>query len=148
MIDEPMDVNENWPVALKRQEALGLLQDLLGEERTEQVWKELLAPLYDVMEVRRVYTLLMRCRYCGRPHPASPTGATWAAKGRPVPGHALNCRYYVGPLYHHRTGSHRALTGDHADCSCGRSYPDSVWDDPRPQCPDAALDWRGPRPVE
>jgi len=145
--DRPRDIEQEWPVFAARQTARERLSALIEDpEIAQTVWDTYVSPMDDAMAARQVYTLLLRCRVCSKPHPASPTAVTWTAKGRPLPGHMMSCPHYVGPLEHHKTGGHQALMGWHADCSCGKSYPDDLWAAPPDHCPDAAIDWRGPRP--
>lgn len=141
--DNPADIEQEWPKHVTRQAARQELENLVGDlEVVQVVWNDLLAPLYDAMAARLVYTRMLRCRSCGRPHPASPTGQTWTAKGREVPGHATHCQHYTGPLEHRPTLYEKALIGYRHVCLCGRSYPD----EDGAQCPDTDVDWRGPRP--
>jgi hypothetical protein len=74
------------------------------------------------------------CRYCG----GRPNG--YAGK-RPKP-HAMRCQLYVGPLEHRFAGKSETFLGYVDECTCGRS-----WRDEDGGCPDAALDWRGPKPA-
>lgn len=78
-----------------------------------------------------------RCRICGATDPDFP----WPEHRRRP--HAMHCRLYVGPLEHEKRGGRPGVLGIgwRNDCTCGRSYSD---EDGR--CPDAAVDWRGPRP--
>lgn len=145
--DAPLDIEQEWPRPYHRAAALKhLAQQVTAEELDEKaaqlVWDMFLAPLYDVMAARAVYTRMLSCRSCGRPHPASPRGQRSIAKKLPVPPHARHCPHYVGPLDHRAVKVEKGLIGWRLLCSCGQTYPD----EPNTVCPNADVDWRGPRP--
>lgn len=77
-----------------------------------------------------------KCRNCG-----ALILENWArVLRREVQPHRMWCSFYVGPLEHHRTGSHKMAIGWANGCSCGKS-----WRDEDGGCPDAAETWRGPK---
>ena len=139
---EPLDTNLHMPKVLGREEAAERLLALLPAELVDQVWDELIAPLYDARQMS-IHWTRGQCRRCSAPHPDS-----HYAKTRHRLGHAMHCPLYVGPLEHRVVRGHQALMGWHNDCSCGRSYPCEAWAVPPVRCPDADVDWRGPRPTE
>lgn len=144
--DEPIDIDKVWPVFPGRQVALQRLGELIEDpEAAQTVWDTYVAPLYDRMAAYTVYDRLMHCKSCGVAHPAHPTAVAWAAMGKPPRGHAMHCLRYTGPLEHRPTRLEKGVIGYRHLCTCGTSYPADA--DPL-QCPDAALDWRGPRPVQ
>lgn len=141
--DDPRDIDHEWPVPARREIARERLEQLFTEsDIAQRFWNGYVAPLYDALAAQAVYSARMRCRICGRPHPASPTGQAWKAKGKPVPAHATWCAHYTGPLTHTRAKTEKAVTGWKHLCTCGESYPA----EDGAQCPRAHVDWRGPRP--
>lgn len=136
--DQPRDIEQEWPVPAPRLIARERLEQLIDDpEAAQAVWNAYVAPLYDALAARAIYSGRMRCRICGRSHPASPL-----AKGKPVRDHAMWCAHYVGPLEHRKARTEKALIGYHRLCTCGATYPD----EDGAQCPSAHVDWRGPRP--
>jgi hypothetical protein len=136
--DRPIDIEHEWPVPAPRQMARERLAQLIDDpEAAQAVWNAYVAPLYDALAVRAVYSARRRCRICGRSHPTNPL-----TKGKPVKDHSMWCAHYVGPLVHRAAKATKAPLGWHLLCSCGQTYPD----EPNTVCPSAHVDWRGPRP--
>lgn len=137
---DPLDIDQHWPKPLTRDEAAAHLESIIPSGYVDAVWDELIAPLYDA---RRFTAEWPRgtCKRCYVRHPAHPM----TGPGRDT-GHRMRCPKYVGPLTHKKAHSHRMAYGNYkAECSCGKSY-DEYDDDGNPNsCPDAAVDWRGPR---
>lgn len=154
--DEPRNTDREWPVPLMRGAALWDLNRLVEEEHlsdkaAQYVWDMLMQPLYDRRQLAVGWDSKKRCRRCQAMHPAhldydkSPY--------RQV--HQMYCPKYVGPLEHRMRTSDLTFTGAlRYTCSCGQIYPahtDDVFEEGslgENLCPDAAVDWRGPRPVE
>lgn len=141
----PLDTDRFIPDVPKREAAIARVLELLPAELADAVWDEIIGPLYDSRTMRTDWRR-GDCIRCSTPHPALWAGTRAARDGKPWPGHRQDCPKYVGPLAHRVLRGHQALMGYMNDCACGRSYPDDAWADPPVQCPDAALDWRGPRP--
>jgi hypothetical protein len=142
-VKPPLDTDLHLPHVLSRDDAVARLLELLPADDADRVWDEIIGPLYDARQMRLGWRN-GHCIRCGVPHPESQR----VTSTRPWPGHRMTCRKYVGPLEHRIVNGHQALMGWNSDCSCGRSYLDDVWAEPRQTCPDAALDWRGPRPED
>lgn len=152
--DKPLDIEAAWPRPFDREQArerlAGLIED---QEAAQEVWNDLLAPLYDALRARAVYSGTMSCRVCGKPHAASYRAVQRAAKGLEPMKHAMHCPHYVGPLEHRRVSAVNdtfSITGEAmSTCACGRRYP--YWDDENQRvtadCPDAAVDYRDARPL-
>lgn len=131
---EPLDTDLHMPVVVDREQAAQRLLSLLPADLADEVWDELIAPLYDARQMS-IRWQRGQCRSCGVPHPESQF-----AKTKRRVGHSMHCPLYVGPLEHRVVRGHQALMGWHNDCSC------DAWAVPPVQCPDAGVDWRGPRP--
>lgn len=141
----PLDTDLHLPAVLDREAAAARVLELLPVELADTVWDEIIGPLYDSRAMRLRWRN-GRCIQCSIEHPARWPDTLPGRKGRPWPGHLSRCRFYVGPLEHRVVNGHQGSFGWRNDCSCGTSYPDDAWADPPVKCPDAALDWRGPRP--
>ncbi len=149
--DEPRDIDQDWPVAFNRDVARRDLERLskdgeLSQEAAQLVWDYFLAPLYD----RRVATYEwpgQRCRRCNAMHPSHKDYDRFPSRQT----HAMRCSKYVGPLEHRsvRTDDDFFNAPRH-ECVCGQFYPHWADEDATVlgTCPDAAVDWRGPRPVQ
>jgi hypothetical protein len=136
--DDPRDIDNEWPVPPPRAMTRERLEQLITDPEIAQAgWNGYVAPLYDTLAARAIYSGSMRCRICGKPHARSPY-----MHGKAPREHAMWCRHYVGPLTHAKARTEKALIGYKILCTCGNSYPA----DGTAQCPDAHLDWRGPRP--
>jgi hypothetical protein len=131
-VREPLDIDQVIPSVMDREAAAQRLLGLLPAEHADQVWDELIAPLYDARTWARRWPG-GRCRSCSVSHP----GMTMSGIVRP---HRMSCPRYVGPLQHRYATGHQALMGWKNVCTCGARY------DPDESCPDADVDWRGPRP--
>jgi hypothetical protein len=139
-----MDIDKGWPTVLKRQEALGLLQDLVPEELAEQVWKALLAPMYDRLRITQQWPR-GKCVHCGAVHPL----ALRPSQPRRELFHTMKCPKYTGPL-EHRPAQRMSMMLGHINvlCTCGQRYAERNDDDVKQNCPNRALDWRGARRVQ
>lgn len=137
---EPLDTDLHMPLVMDREEAAQRLLGLLPADLADQVWDDLIAPLYDARQMS-IRWQRGQCRSCGAPHPESTT-----AKTRLYKGHARHCRLYVGPLEHHSVGGFASFAGWRRRCSCGQSWLEYSGGELRESCPDADVDWRGPRP--
>jgi hypothetical protein len=137
--DNPRDIDVEWSVPAPRNMARERLEQLVKDpEAAQAVWNAYVAPLYDALRTRQVYSPKMRCRMCGRPHPAGP----WSQlKGKPVPDHSMWCPHYVGPVEHRPGQVRKTVDGFIRLCTCGSSYP--LGEDS--ECPKAHMDWKGPR---
>lgn len=139
---EPADIDQHWPKPRTREEAAERLASIIPAAYVDTVWDELIAPLYDARRFAREWPR-GTCHRCYVRHPEHPAAGVSPRTGR----HFMRCPKYVGPLEHRSAHSHLMAFGSlRHDCTCGKSYPD--WDeDGQPGiCPDAHLDWRGPRP--
>jgi hypothetical protein len=137
---EPLNTDLHLPVVLGREEAAQRLLSLLPAETADVVWDELIAPLYDARSMS-VRWRRGQCLRCNAPHPESEFART-----KKRLGHLMYCPLYVGPLEHHYAGGRQAFAGWRRTCSCGQSWLEYVDGEHRETCPDAAVDWRGPRP--
>jgi hypothetical protein len=143
-VKPPLDTDLHLPAVLSREQAAERLLELLADpDDADRIWDEIIGSLYD----SRQWSSQWRnghCRHCRVEHPA------WWAQRHPAdrqwPGHRTYCPRYVGPLEHHETGGHHAFMGWRQGCSCGQSWLQYDDEGNKQTCPDAALDWRGPRP--
>jgi len=62
--------------------------------------------------------------------------------GKQLQPHRMTCRFYVGPVEHHKTGGHQMLTHWATHCTCGNSWDAEQSD----ECPNSAEVWRAPTP--
>lgn len=137
-IDEPLDIDRHWPRPPGREDALQRLTALVAGREAEAIWRELIGPLYDA---RRFASEWPRgsCRRCHIVHPDYPSPGAKIINGK----HRMRCPKYVGPLEHRIANSFlTAFGGIRNECICGASYTAEA-----ATCPDAELDWRGPRPA-
>jgi hypothetical protein len=74
-----------------------------------------------------------KCTWC-----TAPLDAPWKPDRQPH-AHFMHCKYYTGPLEHHRRDS---STSTISTCTCGR-----FWRENAEVCPDAGETWRGPLPA-
>lgn len=138
--DDPRDIDQEWVIPPPRAMARERLEQLITDpEAAQAVWNAYVAPLYDTLAVRAIYSGSMRCRICGKPHVRSPY---YKVTGKEPRDHAMWCRHYVGPLTHAKAKTEKAVVGYKILCTCGSSYPTGDG----AQCPDAHMDWRGPHP--
>lgn len=135
---EPLDTDLQMPKPLVREDAAQRLLELLAPDVADVVWDELIAPLYDAREFGRRWPR-GNCAHCHVPHPA----VSLSGKVRP---HRTYCPRYVGPLEHNLQGGNQSFAGWRLRCSCGQSWLEYAEGERRETCPDAAVDWRGPRP--
>jgi hypothetical protein len=139
-VKPPLDTDRHLPAVLSREQAVERLLELLPADDADRVWDEIIGALYDA----RVLHLGWRggiCIRCSVPHPENPRrlSATW-------PGHRPACPKYVGPLEHRIVSGHQGPVGWRVACSCGQTWLEYDDDGNKRGCPNAALDWRGPRP--
>lgn len=150
MIDEPEDIEVNWPRPMTREAAQRELADLLGPSRAslaQDVWDTLLSPLYDLLAAKSRYPSRGHC-LCGAVHPSWKLPNYTGKRTK----HRMTCPHYTGPLKHHRVQalneSFFASGGAQAYCACGKRYP--YWADEEKRivaaCPDILFVWRGERP--
>jgi hypothetical protein len=144
-VKPPLKVDQHIPRPLDREAAAARVLELLPAELADAVWDEIIGPLYDSRTLRLRWRD-GRCIRCSTVHPENWPNTLGGRRGKPWPGHLMSCPAYVGPLQHRVVNGHQVLMGWHHDCECGKSYPDEAWADQPVRCPDAALDWRGPRP--
>lgn len=141
----PLDTDFEFPAVIAREDAAQRLLELLSAELADAVWDELVGPLYDVRALN-IDWRYGKCRLCSVQHPG-----LWPSyrglDGRPWPGHRMYCGKYAGPLTHQVAGGNHGFLGWRPQCACGQSWLEDPGDGTRQEtCPDAAVDWRGPRP--
>jgi hypothetical protein len=146
---EPRDTDREWPVALLPGAAVRQLNWMvheghIGEEAAQKVWDMLVAPLYDTRQAGRDWPR-QQCRVCQALHPSHRDYERSVYRR----AHQMRCPKYVGPLEHRRNRSDVMFMGHiNIECTCGTRYNELDTEDSPQNCPDAAVDWRGPRPVQ